>query len=185
VGSYGASKAAAEMVCREWSRETHGVALVFRLGNVVGAGCRGLIPYLVAHALRHPGGERPARIRGGGALVRDYVPVRHTAAVLLAAAGAPFAPGAFEVFNVGTGRPLTNGEVTAQVRGILERHGLKLRVESDAPPVPGEAREVVLDPEDTYARFGVAPPRPGDVDRAVEEAVLHLLAPPAESAARP
>ncbi|MBI2527821.1 MAG: NAD(P)-dependent oxidoreductase [Candidatus Rokubacteria bacterium] len=175
VGSYGMSKAMAEMACAEWARATGGAAVSLRLGNITGAGCRGLIPYLVGHAVKHPDGALPAQARGRGRLVRDYVPVRYAVDVILAAAEHPWAPGGIVALNVGTGRGLTNGEVGAMVQGILRRRGYALKIDWDNPVLPGEARAVVLDMEDTVSRLGLAVPGHGEVVSAIGDAVRHCL----------
>jgi nucleoside-diphosphate-sugar epimerase len=174
LGMYGMSKAAAELAGREWSRATGGAFVSFRLGNVVGPGCRGLVPHLVRSA-GPKGRPRLARLRGGGRLVRDYVPVAHVVDVLRAALTKRWEPGSSAVFNVGCGRGLTNGAVTTLVQRTLaaERRGLDARF--DLPVFPGEARRVVLDVSATTRRFGLRPPDRKAVVEALRAAVLGYL----------
>jgi nucleoside-diphosphate-sugar epimerase len=175
VGAYGMSKAAGELVCRDWARETGGVAVRLRFGNVIGPRCRGLIPYLVAHARRHPDGAVPASLRGNGRIVRDYVPVEHVVGIVQAALVHDYAPGASPVYNVGSGRGLSNREVAGIVKRVLAEEGLALRMNFGNPVAPGEARRAVLDVRATTRAFGRKPPRPGDVVDAIERAVRAWL----------
>jgi nucleoside-diphosphate-sugar epimerase len=178
VGAYGMSKAAAELVCADWARETGRAAISFRFGNVIGPRCRGLIPYLVDHARRHPDGEVPAAMRGRGRLLRDYIPVSYIVRLLRAAAALRWPAGTAEAFNIGTGRGTTNGAVARRVAQILRRYGYRLRVDMSHPIAPGESRHVVLDMRRTVRRFEVPPPTPAEVDEAIEAAVRHRLEAP-------
>src|SRR5262249_3503475 len=129
VGIYGMSKAVAEMIGRDWAAETGGVFLHFRFGNIVGKRCRGLIPYLVRHASRCPGGSSTAQLSGQGRLVRDYVPVEYVIQLFEVAMGARWRPGTSATFNVGTGRGTTNRTVAGIVQRLLHRRGYKLNME--------------------------------------------------------
>lgn len=170
VGTYGMTKLLGEMICAEWARKTGSAAVCLRFGNVVGAGCRGLIPYLVNHALQHPDGSVPARGRGGGRVVRDYVPVRYAVDVLAAALAADWKAGAAAALNVGTGRHLTNREVASVAQRVLRRHGYVLTIDWRNPLAPGEARAVVLDMTGTTRRLGLPAPGLDEVVEAIEEA---------------
>jgi nucleoside-diphosphate-sugar epimerase len=174
---YAMSKMNGEMLIREWARETGLSALNLRFGNVVGVGCRGLIPYLVAHATRYPRAERPARLRGRGALVRDYVPVGYIARVLTAAARMPLEPSSAVALNVGTGRGTTNREIAEFVCSLLAAEGLRLEVIYDDEPGWGESRIVVLDMAGTVELTGLEPPAPEEVRASIRESVhAHLKA---------
>ena len=72
IGAYGVSKLMGEVICSEWAEKRGTNAVALRFGNIVGAGCRGLIPYLVSHALKFPDGDVVAQLRGEGRLIRDY-----------------------------------------------------------------------------------------------------------------
>jgi len=175
VGIYGMSKAAAEMVGRDWARETRNISLHFRFGNVVGPNCRGLIPYLVRHALQYPDGSVPARLRAGGRVQRDYVPVQHLIEVMISAMRAEWRPGTDEAFNIGTGRITTNGDVARIVQRVLRERGYKLDLRFDDPLLPGESKHVVLDVSKTTKKLGVPVPSRKAVVQAIEEGVSSQL----------
>lgn len=168
VGAYGMTKAMAELACEQWARERSRAAVGFRFGNVVGPRCRGLIPYLVRHALAHPEGDVPARCRGRGRIVRDYVPVGHVTRVLARALRSEWTPGSYAAFNVGTGRALSNGDVGEVVQAVLAKRGYRLRIDWTSPLEPGEARRVVLDVDGTLRRFALDAPSREAVVRAIE-----------------
>jgi UDP-glucose 4-epimerase len=177
LGIYGATKHAGELLLRDWASATGGAAVLFRFGNVIGPRCRGLIPYLVQHALRYPEGSLPAQMRGGGKLVRDYVPVDYVIRILEAAAESSWDGGVVRTFDVGTGRGLTNGEVAAMVRRTLLGRGIRLEIDCDHPVPAGEAHSVCLDVGGLQNRFGIDAPTPQVVEASIEESVLsHLSA---------
>jgi nucleoside-diphosphate-sugar epimerase len=175
VGVYGMSKAVVEMIGRDWARETGNVFLHFRFGNVVGPNSRGLIPYLVDHALKHPDGNTPARLRGQGKVQRDYVPVDYVLELMIAAMHMDWAPGTNETFNVGTGRVTTNGEVARIVQRILKKQGHELSMTFDSPLLPGESQRVVLDMTRTVKKLGLPVPPRSAVTRAIEQATISHL----------
>jgi len=177
LGAYGISKAAAEIVCGEWVRNTGGVSVNLRFGNVIGPRCRGLISYLVEHALADPDGARAAPLRGNGTLVRDYVPVTYAARAIELAAEVDVRPGSAVTLNVGTGRGLTNGEVAQIVQRVLRDKGFTLTTTFGAPAAPGEARRLVLDTAATTRLLGLPPPSADEVVEAIEEATIECLAP--------
>ena len=172
---YAISKQAGEMIVRDWVRETNRSAVIFRFGNVVGPGCRGLIPYLARHILRYPDGGVAARLRGMGRLVRDYVPVDYVVSVLLAAAAIKWPPQSLVTLNLGTGRPMTNREVAEIVQQVAAGQGFRLDVVFDDPPGAGEADEVVLDMEETVTLLGLEPPNAEEVRKTVMGAIAELL----------
>jgi UDP-glucose 4-epimerase len=175
VGVYGLSKAMAELMLTDWARETGSQAILLRLGNVVGANCRGLISYLVRHALTHPDGDVPARMRGGGRVLRDYVPVNYVARVMEAASQGAFEPGAATTWNVGSGRTMSNGEVASLVREVLSSEGYKLEVVFDDDVAPGEAWAAALRTEATERDLGLSPPSKDDVRAAIVDGVRTSL----------
>jgi len=175
LGVYAHSKSAAEVMLRDWAEESDASAVSFRFGNVIGPRCRGLIPFLVNHAVKHPDGSPPAPLRGEGCLVRDYIPVRFVADVLAAALAVEWKPGAACVFNIGTGRGLTNRAVTEIVASVLDREGYRLRADYSNPVPAGEALSVVLDCRNLVERFAVDLPEPEEVEQTIKDAVLcHL-----------
>jgi UDP-glucuronate 4-epimerase len=176
IGEYGMSKAAAELICRDWAREKRGVAFLLRIGNVVGPGCPGLIEYLVRHARRFPDGSAPAELRGGGGLIRDYVPIGYVVEAMVAAVGLEQEAGAAVALNLSSGRGLTNREVAELVGAVLEEQGYRLRFRWDNPRAPGEVTTTILDPSATERSLGVpAPDREGVVE-AIRAAALAALA---------
>ncbi|MDE3165877.1 MAG: NAD(P)-dependent oxidoreductase [Acidobacteriota bacterium] len=175
LGLYACSKAAGEVLLRDWAAATGSAAIAFRFGNVVGPRCRGLIPFLIEHALRHPEGAEPVRLRGEGRLVRDYTPVDFVVAVLLRALDFDWPPAAFEVFNIGTGSGLTNREVTEIVAAVLAAEGYRLRADFSSPVAAGESLSVVLDCASLARRFDLEPPAPAAVRRAIEDAARSHL----------
>ena len=175
VGAYGVSKAAAELACAEWARQTGGVAVSLRFGNVVGKRCRGLIAYLVKHAVAHPGADQPAQLRGNGTIVRDYVPVAYVASAIQRATQMAFPRGSSVIFNVGSGRGLTNRTVATIVQRVLASRGLKLTMVFGKAVASGEAWRLVLDTAGTNRTLGLAGPTEEDVTAAIEEATLDYL----------
>jgi len=175
IGAYGMSKAAAELACADWVRHSGGTAICLRFGNVVGSRCRGLVAYLVSHALAHPDGEEPAQLRGGGVVVRDYVPIRYAASVIKAATQISLAAGSSVIFNVGSGRGMTNRSVSEIVRRVLAAHGFKLAIEFSRPVAPGEARRLVMDTDTTARTLGLPAPPEDEVVAAIEEGTLSYL----------
>jgi nucleoside-diphosphate-sugar epimerase len=176
VGGYGVSKLFGEMVCEQWCREGLGAAVAFRFGNVVGPQCRGLIPFLVRHALTHPEGAVEAQCKGRGLILRDYVPVQHIVELLWTAACRVWEPGTFRVFNAGTGRGMTNGQVGEIVMKVLREQGYRLNISWDAPLGLGESSSIVLGVDETVETFGFHPPRQDAVVASIEDAVMSWLA---------
>jgi UDP-glucose 4-epimerase len=172
---YAISKQAGEMILRDWAHEMGRPALIFRFGNVIGPGCRGLIPYLAGHILRHPEGGVPARLRGMGRLVRDYVPVDYVVSVLLAAVDREWPQQSVITMNLATGRAMTNREVAEIVQQVAAMQGFALNVAFDDPPGAGEADEVVLDMEETVKLLGLDPPDADKVRESIAEAVVDHL----------
>jgi len=144
---YGHSKLAAEACVRTWARKTGNSAYLLRFGNVIGPGCRGLIPYLVQHALQHPGGDVPARMRGNGRLRRSYLPVWQVCYAIAGLIQADdLAPGQVETLNVACYCDLTNGEVAAEVAEALQGVGFDLAVDAGHDKLPEECQANLLTP---------------------------------------
>jgi nucleoside-diphosphate-sugar epimerase len=160
------------MILRDWVRESRNSAVIFRIGNVVGPGCAGLVRFLIRHVLRHPNGDAPARLRGGGLLVRDYVPVDHVINAFLTAARTDWPEETLLTLNLSSGRAMTNREIAEIVQEAANGRGFPLDFTFDDPPGPGEADQVVLDPEDTTKALGLAPPTPSEIKRAIADAVV-------------
>jgi UDP-glucose 4-epimerase len=175
LGLYGMSKSMGEILLRDWARDSGNSAVAFRLGNVIGPRCRGLIPYLVEHARKHPDGSKPARMRGFGKLVRDYVPVGFVISLFTVALSQSWELGSFSLFNAGTGRGTSNSEVAELTSRILRTFGLKLNVAWEDPVAPGEAERVILNMSSTSERFGIPPPSEDEVRQAIEESVRYQI----------
>jgi nucleoside-diphosphate-sugar epimerase len=156
-----------EKVIEQWARNGGGVGVILRFGNVVGTGCAGLIPYLVRHAVRHPDGEVPAKMRGGGRIARDYVPVEYVVRVVKLSLEADFPEGSAPVFNVGSGRTMTNGDIAGILKEWLAPQGYRLNVVFQPDPEPGEAMGSKLRTELTESKFGLNPPSTEEVRSAV------------------
>jgi nucleoside-diphosphate-sugar epimerase len=183
VGTYGATKAFGELILADWCRTGAHAAVAVRFGNVVGPRCRGFIPFLVRHALKYPEGQVTARCRGGGRILRDYVPVDHVVSLLYASALCRWTPGTFTALNAGTGRGLTNGQVGEIVARVLQKRGYRLNVNYEAPLEPGESERIVLDVKTTGKILGVPVPSRDAVVAAIEEGTLSYLSQAAETAA--
>lgn len=175
IGTYGMTKAMGELILQDWAQETGGIVAMFRFGNVIGKHCRGFIPYLVRHAKQYPDGSVPAQARGQGKIVRDYVPVDYTVAILMAAMAADWKPGTAKAFNIGGGKPMTNSDVAAIVQRVLKQHGYQLSINWDNPIPAGESKIVVLDVEDTVREFGIPAPSYEEVVDTIEMAILSHL----------
>jgi nucleoside-diphosphate-sugar epimerase len=175
VGVYGMSKAMAELICQRWAVENGRTAVAFRFGNVIGPGCRGFIPFLVNHAMQYSDGTVAAQCRGGGKIIRDYLPVSYLTKVLERALEMPWQAGSHHAFNVGTGQGLTNKAVAEIVTGVLRQAGLRLSINWDNPLAGDESRSIILSPQKTERIFNLATPHPDEVVAAIEETVRHLL----------
>ena len=175
IGIYGMSKAAAEMICRDWARSSDGVAVILRLGNVLGAHCRGLIPYVVNHARKYPDGLRPAQLRGNGRLVRDYVPIEYIVKLISAVLRRKWPSGSCSTFNVGTGSRITNKDVISVVQRVLRSRGFQLNPNFRNPVAAGEVQEVVFEMKHTVREFGLPVPSRSAVAKSIREATLSYL----------
>ena len=175
VSVYGLSKVISERLLIQWAEETRNTAVILRMGNLVGRGGRGLIGYLASHAMRHPHGNPPARMRGAGRLVRDYVPIDYAVRVFERAIAAQWNPGEAHVLNVGSGEPRTNGQVAAIVQQTLREAGFPLQIHFEDLPGTGEAASIILDVRETSRRLGLDPPSNSEVTGAIREAVLEAL----------
>jgi nucleoside-diphosphate-sugar epimerase len=170
LSAYGTSKATGEVLCRLACHQYRSAAVAFRLANVVGEGCHGLIGFLIEHACRYPDGLEPARLRGAGRMLRDFVPVGHVVRAMVAALSREWEPG-LQVFNVASGYAMTNGEIFEMVRAALERHGLAIHPHWGPSPAYGEAQNLVLDPEGQMDGLGLEPPTQREILRTIEATV--------------
>jgi nucleoside-diphosphate-sugar epimerase len=125
--------------------------------------------------MSHPDGSVAAQLRGRGRLVRDYVPVSFVVQIMRAAVEKQWRPGAAYVFNVSTGRGLTNRQVAEITQGILRREGYRLRCEWDNPVPDGEARSVIENTRGLKEEFGVKIPTLDEVEECIRQSVLGHL----------
>lgn len=175
VSAYAMSKLFGEILCRDWARHSGTAAISYRLANVVGPGCRGLIPFLVQHALTHADGSTPAFCRGTPNVVRDYIPVGHVVQAFIAGLDIDCAPGDHLCLNIGSGLRTTNGEIVQIVQETLACRGYTLRVDWRHPLHEVESDQMIIDVTETYRRLPLSPPSVAQVRRAVQDAVLALL----------
>ena len=95
--------------------------------------------------------------------------------VVLAAMDEQWPPGISLVFNIGTGRGITNGAVASVVQSVLQERGYRLNVNFDNPLESGESMYTVIDVESTSKQFGIPQPQDDEVVTAIREATLHHL----------
>jgi nucleoside-diphosphate-sugar epimerase len=169
---YGLGKILSERILQQWAEETRNTAVIFRIGNLVGRGSRGLVGYLTNHALRYPEGNPPAEMRGAGRMVRDYVPIDYAVRIFQQAISEEWQPGQICVLNLGSGRPRTNQQVAGVVQETLAESGIALKIHYQDEPAGGEAPTIVLDSQETVRRLGIDPPSEAEVTQAIREAVL-------------
>lgn len=172
---YGLSKVLTEKTLEQWVRQTGSEAVVLRISNAIGAGCKGLISYLVRHAVRHPEGDVPAQMRGGGKIVRDYVPVDYIVEVVRSVLRRPAQDGSVSVFNVGSGCLMSNGEVADMVTQWLATQGYRLQVRYAPDPDPCEAAYCRLETQRTERSLELTPPSPQEVRDAILSGAHSLL----------
>ncbi len=176
VSIYGLAKAAAELLLAQWAAEEPGAsAMVLRMGNVIGPGGKGLISHLVRHAVKYPDGSVIMQMRGGGRIIRDYIPVEFASKVLKASVEAEMPAGTVETYNVGSGRPLTNGHVAGVVQEWLAARGYKLNIRFSAEAGRGEAWRAVLKVNATTRRFRIAPPSVQEVEESIAASTQEIL----------
>lgn len=131
---YAASKLAGEHYCRIWARLFGLRVVVLRISSVYGPRQRlgGAVPNFVAAVES----GQPVLIAGDGSTARDFFHVSDLASGILAALAYEHRPGEdFEVFNLGSGRPLTLSELVAAVERATGRAAR--REYRAAPPDPG------------------------------------------------
>jgi UDP-glucose 4-epimerase len=176
IGAYGVSKLMGEIICSEWAEKRGASSVALRFGNIVGAGCRGLIPYLVSHAVKYPEADVVAQLRGEGRIIRDYIDVGTAVDSILKAAELPLGASQGAVFNVGSGRGLSNREVAQMVAEVLQAQGCRLKMNFNNPIPAGESESVVLEVSETRSRLGLQPPSTETVASSIEQATLSHLA---------
>lgn len=144
---YGASKAAGEMYCQFYARESE--VTVVRLANVYGAGdCGRVIPLFIENALR---GD-PLVVYGGGQLL-DFVAVATVVRALVRIGLGPFVAGPL---NIGSGTGTTLQDLGNR---IVAAAGSRSRV-TIGPRRPCEVMRYVADIGRAQAAIGLE--RPAD-----------------------
>jgi UDP-glucose 4-epimerase len=171
--AYGISKASGELTCDMWARETGNSAVVFRMGNLVGT-VHGLLHYLLDHARTFPAGSEPARLRGAGVLVRDYIPLQHVLRCFSAAVARDWEPGCHTI-NVASGIGITNREIFEIVRNELKSLAYEINAVWSSSAAPYEAEAVVLEPSSMEERLGIAPPGRDEVIAAIRHEIREAM----------
>lgn len=142
---YGASKAAAETIVRQWSEQTGIEAVVARAFQVSGPGHSG--PYALAEwATVLTSGAREVRV-GRLDVVRDYLDVRDTAAGFLAL-GTQGEPG--RTYNLASGVPvsmssLLDGLMVASKSAVTVVHDPTRMRPVDQPVFVADIRQITHD----------------------------------------
>ncbi|MFJ9427099.1 NAD-dependent epimerase/dehydratase family protein [Streptomyces sp. NPDC101249] len=152
---YATTKLAQEHLASAWARSTGGTAVSLRYHNVYGPGMPRDTPYAgVASFFRSAlaRGEAPRVFEDGGQR-RDFVHVRDVAAANVTALEAASPAGALRVYNTGSGRPRTVGEMA---RALAAAYG------GPEPVVTGEfrlgdVRHITADSSRLRAELGWAP----------------------------
>lgn len=168
VNPYGRSKLMVEHILRDFSAAYRLGAVALRYFNAAGADPDGqigeehdpethLLPLVLQAALR----LRPAiEIYGDdydtpdGTCIRDYIHVSDLATAHVAALER-CRPGAFEAFNLGTGRGVSVAETIAAVRDLTGRD-VPMRI---VPRRVGDPASLVADPTRARAELGWTPKR--------------------------
>ncbi|RLF39567.1 MAG: nucleoside-diphosphate sugar epimerase [Thermoplasmata archaeon] len=154
---YGVTKLAAEHLIAAYHWERDLPTVILRLGNVYGVGLftywDSVVPKFVRQALN---GE-PMTIFGTGEQTRDFIHVWDVVEAFKMVLEADWAAG--EVFNVGTGQPISIKTVAETVAKIVEdATGVEPRVEH-LPPMEGDIRTpgFCLSVEKIRERLGFRP----------------------------
>lgn len=168
VNPYGRSKLMVEHILRDFSAAHSLGAVALRYFNAAGADPDGqigeehepethLLPLVLQAALR----LRPAiEVFGDdyatpdGTCIRDYIHVSDLASAHVAALER-CKPGAFEAFNLGTGRGVSVAETIAAVRDLTGRD-VPVRI---APRRPGDPPSLVADPSRAMNTLSWSPKR--------------------------
>jgi dTDP-L-rhamnose 4-epimerase len=149
---YAATKVAQEHLTAAWSRQTGGAAVALRYHNVYGPGMPRDTPYSGVAAIFRSALEagRAPRVFEDGGQRRDFVHVRDVAAANLAALDATGTRTGWSAYNIASGRPVTIGEVAAELA----------RAAGGPPPVVtgefrlGDVRHVVASPARARTELG-------------------------------
>lgn len=149
---YAATKLAQEHLSAAWARQTGGAVVALRYHNVYGPGMPKDTPYSGVAAIFRSAlaGGRAPRVFEDGGQRRDFVHVRDVAEANLAAVTATADRIGWRAYNVASGRPVTVGEMAAELARVAG---------GPAPVVTGEfrlgdVRHVVASPARAEAELG-------------------------------
>jgi dTDP-L-rhamnose 4-epimerase len=149
---YAATKLAQEHLSAAWARQTGGAVVALRYHNVYGPGMPRDTPYSGVAAIFRSAlaGGRAPRVFEDGGQRRDFVHVRDVAEANLAAVTATADRIGWRAYNVASGRPVTVGEMAAELARVAG---------GPAPVVTGEfrlgdVRHVVASPARAEAELG-------------------------------
>jgi len=127
-----------ETLCRFWHDKTGMAVIVLRPSNIFGPYARfdpAASNFIPALARRAVAGEDPFVVWGAPGVCRDVLPVDDFArAVVMALARDDIG---FDVFNLGTGRPTTVGEVAGWALDQAGHRPSELRFDASAPATVG------------------------------------------------
>lgn len=149
---YAATKLAQEHLSAAWARQTGGAVVALRYHNVYGPGMPKDTPYSGVAAIFRSAlaGGRAPRVFEDGGQRRDFVHVRDVAEANLAAVTATADRIGWRAYNVASGRPVTVGEMAAELARVAG---------GPAPVVTGEfrlgdVRHVVASPARAETELG-------------------------------
>jgi hypothetical protein len=103
------------------------------------------------------------------------LPVGHLARLLARVPELRWKEGELRAFNIGTGRPLTNGDLGAIVQKCLRGEGLTLEIDWSTPVPEAESHDIVLDVQETVEQFDIATPTADEVVATIEDTARACL----------
>jgi dTDP-L-rhamnose 4-epimerase len=155
---YAAGKAAQEHYTRAWCRLTGAAAVALRYHNVYGPGMPRDTPYSGVAAVFRSAIESgaPPRVFEDGGQTRDFVHVDDVARanVLAVERVGSLVEGAFEPFNVCSGRPVTIADVASSLARGAGAEELRPVVTGEYRP--GDVRHIVASPDRASRVLGFA-----------------------------
>ena len=166
---YAASKIAAATIASYYSRQTP--IILLRPFSVYGPGEKSarLVPYIVQNAME----GKPVTLTACEQ-IRDFVYVKDVAEAFWRAVCVSESGSAFQILNIGTGRPTRLREVVQTVSDVLKDYGFSSRIVFGARPYrSGEPIHSVADTTNLQRLLGWKPTmRLGD---GIREAVRHII----------
>lgn len=161
VAIYGVSKKFAEELCARYCAD-HGMeAVILRLSNVFGPGCKPDYNSVIATCVDRALSGRPMTIHGDGSSRRDYIFVRDVVSAIVRSTTIPLGD-ACAVYNVCSGAMRSLNDIVSAVNGAVES---PMTVEYRA----ASRTEPVYDPcsNEKALRDGVLEPPLSDFDAAI------------------